>query len=216
MAWFNNSTAIGFSCFLALIASISASYGAEPSLDETLHWMDSTFNNHSSDGGAYGHGKWGPFADSELTKAAKQEFNYKSCDLNLTIDETTKRWAEDQQLRYVLVKQNWQFNLKDINPNSIRLNQFTSQYGDHAKIACSDEIGNCNLAELGFETTNQTPLIKVIDRAALGVNPSDYNKVEEKVYYYGYFIFDDVEYAKRFTSAFTHAVKLCGGKAPPF
>ena len=206
---------IGIATALQL-SFVSHAIADGPSIADTLKWMESTYNDHYSEGGSMGHGRWGPFADSELTKSSRQGFTYDGCIITLNFVNITKRWAKNNKLRFVPVKESWVVNLADIDPNSVKLNFFSSNYGDHAKIMCDESIGVCNLAELGFETTNQEPKINVTDQSALGDDLGVYDKTENKTFNYGYFIFDDIPYSRRFQNAFQHLVGLCGGKPSPF
>lgn len=194
---------------------------AEATLAETLKWMDYTYNDHRIEGGVTGHGNWGPFAETELTLIATEKFKYNGCDIEQNIFSYSKRFNKRGQMGFVNSITQANFNLKDIDLNTIKTTLFTSVYGKDgkpgAKIQCFPELGhNCNFAELDFQTVNKEPIIKITEKSALGDNLQDYDTIENKNTYYSYFFIDDIEYSMRFEKAFKNAVKLCGGKASVF
>lgn len=108
------------------------------------------------------------------------------------------------------------FNLRDIDPNSIKTWQLDSQHGG---LSCNlDPNGmTCDLENMEFQTRNKAPLI---DEASHTVFPKlqgrDHEADRKTKTFVAVFFFNDVEYASRFVKAFRHAVTLCGGKPSPF
>jgi len=108
------------------------------------------------------------------------------------------------------------FNLRDIDPASIKLYLLDSQHGG---LSCAIDPAHmsCDIAEMGFETQNQAPLIDEDSHTVFanlqGRNHESKNKSKTFV---GVFYLDDTEYAARFVKAFRHAIALCGGKPSTF
>jgi hypothetical protein len=75
----------------------------------------------------------------------------------------------------------------------------------------------CDVAEIEFETRNQTPLIKEnLHIVWPKLQGSEHEAHNNKPTFVATFYVDNSEYADRFAKAFRHAVALCGGKASPF
>jgi hypothetical protein len=61
-------------------------------LDETLEWMDNTYNSHEGISGAYGHGRsawYAPRPDKTefMSSGLRETFTYKSCELKLKTED---------------------------------------------------------------------------------------------------------------------------------
>jgi len=138
----------------AFMPAASPSYGEEPSLSETLAWMDSTYNPHSDMGGALGHGREEMFSSGRPFKRRTSTFTYNYCQMSLhTQDDPTAPLYSDLYTSAV-----YNFNLRDIDPKSIKLYLYDPQLGG---LSCDFNLGNmvCSVAEMEFETPNQAGLI---------------------------------------------------------
>jgi hypothetical protein len=170
----------------------------EPSLTETLSWMDSTYNPHSDAGGARGHGIKPIYKDGKLAMRTTSTFTHHGCQITLTLhtqdDPATALYSEV-----------YNFNLSDIDPHTIKLVKFDP-----------DPQSQAGVAEIEFETRNQTPLMDKLRRyePPLVDKPQGYEHYAKT--FVSEFYIDDVEYANRFARAFRHAVGLCGGMPSPF
>jgi hypothetical protein len=70
-------------CVSAWDIPSSAEPSTEPSLAETLAWVDGTYNNHMNEGGAIGHGDLEIYSDPRSLKMTKRlitKFTYQNCD----------------------------------------------------------------------------------------------------------------------------------------
>lgn len=197
-------------CLLTFAASPAGA--EEPSLSETLVWMDSTYNPHQEEGGSWGHGREEIFSAGKPFKRRSSTFSYDDCNITLrTNDDPTTPLYRELYSSYV-----YSFNLKDIDPNSIRLSFFDPQLGG---LSCDWELPGmvCSIAEMELETRNQLPLMEEdfhLVYPKLSGNEHDVRRTD-KTFVAAFFI-DDAKYAERFAKAFRHAIELCGGKASPF
>jgi hypothetical protein len=201
---------IGLLAGVVVIPSLAIA--ADPSLTETLAWMDSTYNPHDTEGGSFGHGRYETYEEGKLWGRQSETLKYNGCDITLTIaeDPTAPLYAS---MATTIVHT---FNLRDIDPRSIAVAKFSSQYDGLPCQAVLDGT-TCDLAVLSFETRNQLPAVayevhsifprlKVKDHESSGTGKSFQASV----------LLDDVRYAERFEMAFRHAVALCGGQASTF
>jgi hypothetical protein len=60
----------------SFLSFASSARDAEPSLSEALAWMDSTYNSHQVNGGAFGHGVEEIYIDGKLSKRRTETFTY--------------------------------------------------------------------------------------------------------------------------------------------
>jgi hypothetical protein len=200
--------------FVLSIVPVSASSAqdAQPTLAETLAWMDSTFNPHRSEGGSFGYGVVENYLKGKLIKRRTETFSYDDCVMHLLIQDDP-RGQENEEL-YLSTR--YSFNLRDIDLTSITTGQFDSQAGglscdlDRNTMTCDQEM-------MEFETRDKAGLI---DEESHTVYPKltgrDHESDSKSKTFVLEFFFNDVEYAARFVKAFRHAVTLCGGKASPF
>jgi hypothetical protein len=122
--------------------------------------------------------------------------------------------AEANKEIYIL--SSYSFNLRDINPQSIRMSTLSHTGGFYCE-AFPDANMDCDHAEILFKTRLEAPLIDedwdVIYPKLQGSEHEDKGTAKANE---AHFMVNDVEYAKRLTRAFRHAVELCGGKPEPF
>jgi hypothetical protein len=183
----------------------------EPSLSETLGWMDSTYNPQ---GTSPGHGKWETFtSDGKVYRVFQRRtthFTYNGCSVSVL---TQGGLLADQYQDTA----SHTFNLGDIDPGSIHTTAYDSRLAATSCEAFPDAGMICDIAEMIFQTRNQT---LAIDADYHFVYPklqgSDHDSYSESKTYEAAIPLDDVKYAVRFEKAFRHAVVLCGGKPSAF
>jgi hypothetical protein len=196
------STAIAvFSCLTATIAYQPAR-AQEPSLEETMAWIESTYNDHSEAGGASGHGFYFPTPiKAGYDSANLQSFAHDSCAITMRTKTTTRddnyQYGKPTDSNvYIHI-----FNLKDIDPTSVRLfcpNNWSSYCQENAVV---------------FGTTDRRQLITKTPIDPKGKQPQ-YGLIAHDSS--DGFISDDYDYAFSLVKAFRHAVELCGGKPSVF
>lgn len=193
-------------------------------LDETLEWMDNTYNPHEKVSGAYGHGQSAWYASDKsaasgefMSSGVRETFTHRGCDMTLRAEDL----PEAQKSRVILTSCKMTFNLRDIDPSSIKVGA-RSHLGDFSCEADADGqksimAENCDHAEMSFSTRNAAGLIQEewvnVYQQLTGADHENRNSGESNS---SYFEFDDPEYAKRFANAFAHAIKLCGGAPSSF
>lgn len=198
---------------LALVpAALAPAQAEEPSLAETLAWMDSTYNPHERSGGGFGHGREEIFSEGKPFKRRFSFFTHENCTITLSNqDDPTAPLYSDLYTSAV-----YNFNLRDIDPASIKIYRYDAQAGG---LSCDVDSQHmiCDVAEIEFETRNQTPLIKEnLHIVWPKLQGSEHEAHNNKPTFVATFYVDNSEYADRFAKAFRHAVALCGGKASPF
>ena len=199
--------------FVAIVAACSR----DNELTETLAWMDNTYNPHKDVFDAYGHGHTGWYApnnsnpyDEVLVSGSTETFTYDGCQMTLRIEDDPAAEA----LRDVHSTRSYTFNLRDINPQSIKITPYTRRGGFRCDTAPE---ADCDHAEITFFTRNEAPLIDEDGHTIfLKLQGSDHESKSKQKGEQGYFEVSEVEYANRFAKAFRHAVELCGGKPEPF
>jgi hypothetical protein len=211
---------------LASALTVCACHVHKSELDETLEWMDNTYNAHENVSGAHGHGRMAWYAPAKgsngerievMASGMTESFTYKGCDLFLkTGDDPAGNEAAE-----IHHTTKFAFNLRDIDPASAKI-RVGSHLGD---FACEDyteeqksNLGiNCDHAELDFKTRNEPGLItEDWSNVFVKLTGPDHESKKTDKTNNAYFVFNDPEYAKRFAKAFKHAIELCGGKASPF
>lgn len=207
------STAIGFlACILIMLVELPVVQAEGPSLAETLQWMDSTYNSHQAEGGSFGHGLQEVYSSGKLFKSRSERFTYNGCQFMLFIKDNPVA----SLYRELYTSEIDMVNLRDVDPASIKLYLFDSQASG---LSCNidPKYMTCDIAELDFETPDQTPLFKEHFHAVYPkLRGKDHDAYHDGKTFVAEFLLDNVEYAKRFTRAFRYAVKLCGGKPSPF
>jgi hypothetical protein len=146
-----------------------------------------------------------------------ETFTNSGCDFTIKTADN----LQAQSSQEIVNDATFKFTLRDIDPGSVIVTG-RSHFGDFSCEADADGTKsimaeNCDHAEMGFKTRNEAGLITVewhvVYVKLSGAQHERRNTTKDKS---SYFEFDDVEYARRFSKAFKHAVELCGGKASPF
>ena len=186
-AWTAVAITVG-SCW----SSLSGAEDAQPTLSETLAWMDSTYNPHEHTGGAWGHGvreihdiKRNPF------ERRTSNFTYAGCQMTIHAQDDPAA----PLFRDTYSSTTYNFNLRDIDPNSVIIT-----------------------SEVEFETRNQEPLIdEELHAVYTKLRGTDHEASgREKTFGAAFYMDDDRSYAGRFAKAFRHAIAQCGGKPSIF
>ncbi len=203
--------------FLTMISGCSD----DSELAETLAWMDNTYNPHK-DVGAYGHGHTGWYVpkgsspyDEYLVNGSTETFTHDGCRMTLNIQDDPAAFTH----REILSSRSYTFNLRDINPASIKTSTFTHTGGFNCDLAKESKLipQDCDHAEVVFATHNEAPLIdEYTDTIFLKLQGSDHENKSSAKTRKAFFEVDDIEYAGRLAKAFRYAVELCGGKPEPF
>ncbi len=199
------------SAFLLTTTLSLSTQANEPSLSETLEWMDSTYNPH---GTSPGHGKWETFTPDgkayRVFQRRNTHFTYNGCAVSfLTQGGVLVDQYQDSASHT--------FNLGDIDPGSIH----TTAYDSHSAATSCDAFPDtgmvCDIAEMTFETRNMTLTIDedyhFVFPKLQGIGDDSHYKGKA---YETVIPLDDVKYAARFENAFRHAVVLCGGRPSAF
>jgi hypothetical protein len=193
-----------------LLGLFSGQAFADPSLSETLSWMDNTYNDHSAVGGTIGHGYLYAYKKGVLQKRDIESFTYKGCEIAIR----SKEDPSSPMYKDMHAESEDHFNLKDIDSGSIIMTKLSSK--DYA-LECIPGAGACDEGIMSFDTRDTLPLIDTVLRVA---SPDQQGSKQSNPVVFktdsSSFLFDDLQYAERFEKAFKHAVKLCGGKKSPF
>jgi hypothetical protein len=211
---------------LVVVAALMASGCSfhKSDLKETFEWMDNTYNAHENIIGAFGHGRaaWYTHTEiggtnEEMVWGESESFTHKGCDLTLKIEDN--RMATT--MREVYSSTVYRFNLRDIDPSSVKVEGSSHLGGLPCAGYTEDELRtqgmNCDHADMMFTTGGEAGLIDeewhTTFAKLTGDDHENHKSVKAKS---AHFVFDDLGYAQRFGKAFRHAVELCGGKASPF
>jgi hypothetical protein len=169
---------------------------SDSELSETLAWMDNSYNSHPDVSGAYGHGRTKYYMHGVLWSGSTETFTYNGCQMTLHSEEDPAAKVNER----VVSSLSYTFNLRDINPQSIEMSTYENVP-----------------AEIAFKTRLEAPVIDVYSHSIYpNLKGSDHEGSQSSKTNNARFEVDDVEYAKRLTRAFRHAVELCGGKPEPF
>ena len=180
--------------FMVSVATAVQAQKADPTLKETLQWMQNTLASGSadlyistSDGGAV--------EKRELRLPAAE-----TCEVSLTYQTGPLEKNSYGVIAKPTFKLTQKFNLKDIDPSKIEAGQPTKD-GKPADIVGPFVIFTAT-------ATNNAQLIS----GATGVHPDSllHYSTESLTLEIPY------PYSERFTKAFKHAVALCGGRRSAF
>lgn len=211
-------------CTLALLPllTIVSACRRDGELSATLAWMDNTYNPHAEVSGASGHGRTGWYAPRNsdgqggeyLAFGSTETLTHDGCKMTLHIEENPAN-------RAVYGSSSYSFNLRDMNPQSIKISTYSHGGGFRCEDYDSEERQllqmNCDHAEIVFRTRSEAPLIDEQSHTIFAeLQGSDHESKGKSKGAGAFFEVDDVEYADRFAKALRHAVELCGGKPEPF
>lgn len=210
-------TALSLTVAILVLGAIFAYRGVAKhrDLEETLEWMDQTYNPHE---GGEGHGWEIHYTWNGHTEEVSQKFNQLSTHDGCKVVTRIETMAEGVYVELPGVT-TYTFNLRDLDPNSITV----KTYDLHHAYDCSDpeEVKahdlSCDSAQVSFQTTNDAGTIdEERVRTFTKLTGADHESRSNYKASECWFIINDVPYAQRFAKALKHAVELCGGKAPKF
>ena len=200
---------IALTLFLSLLSTCV--HADEPSLAETLAWLDSTYNPHGDAGSGSVHGHGRKILRDKGVSVAREDatFSYDGCQFTLNYkDDPSSPWFSEVYAISVM-----SFNLRDIDPGSIKLLKFNSL---DRGLECKRTEGSvCDIAVMQFQTRNESPLIDEEFSSFDHGKIIGHGAVKSKKYTSSFYL-DDLQYAERFEKAFRHAIQLCGGKPSAF
>jgi hypothetical protein len=154
--------------------------------------------------------KNGSAHEEVLVSGSNETFTYDGCKMTLRVEDDHS--AETSKEVYVSFS--YSFNLRDIDPQSIRMTTISHTGGLYCAFPADVD---CDHAEITFKTHLEVPLIDMYSDAIYPrLEGSDHESKTSSKANTAYFMVNDVEYAKRLMGAFRHAVELCGGKPEPF
>jgi hypothetical protein len=198
--------------FVICVSLAAVGQDKQPTLDETIKWMDQTFN-----GGHRGlFQQWD--SKGKLMTEYTNSFTLNQCKITIEFqepfgdaEETKNVWTQSETLT---------FSLGDIDPTTVKVIPHDSKY--MSDCTNKDEVAAFELscteqAEVTFSTRNEAPLINgsahTVFPKIKGPDHDSYPKGTQSSASLGMF---DAVYGERFGKAFHHAVELCGGKPSIF
>ncbi len=130
---------------IAAALALSACSIHKSERDETLEWMDNTYNPHANILGAYGHGRSAWYTHSSVGSQNEvmvwgqtETFTYKGCDLTLKTEDD-KRASRAQEIYTTAV---YRFNLRDIDPSSAKIRTASHLGGFPCEGHTPEELAN--------------------------------------------------------------------------
>jgi hypothetical protein len=184
--------------------------------------MDNSYNPHADAWGQSAHGRTGWYAPQNsdgqggeyLASGSTETSTHDGCKMTLHIEENPAGHV-------VYGSSSYSFNLRDINPQSIKISTYSHRGGfrceDYDSEARQLMQMTCDHAEIVFWTRSEAPLIDEESHTTFAeLQGSDHESKGKSKGANAFFEVDDVEYAGRFAKALRHAVELCGGKPEPF
>jgi predicted nucleotidyltransferase len=158
--------------------------------------MDSTYNPHDREGGAWGHGLYVEknFIDNigRVFQRIKGHFTYEGCQMKLFYEQDPNTVRGEKMYEDGI----YTFSLSDVDPASVVVSG----------------------RSVTFETRGQAPLIlEDFDTVYPTLQGNEHEiKGRRKTFVAEFFVDDVFEYGERLAKALRHAVQLCGGKPSPF
>jgi hypothetical protein len=210
-----------------LILSLGAFYfyravAKHRDLQETLAWMDQTYNPHEGgDNLGQGHGWEVHYVQKydrsyEVTQKFRQTFASDGA-CKIVIHSETLPEGVYVDLPSVTT---YTFNLCDIDPDSIKIETFDLRddvfdCADPAAVKAHELTGDN--AEVFFLVRNgATAINEEKVTTYMKLTGADHESKRRSKTNKSWLIVDDVPYAERLATALKHAVELCGGKASRF
>jgi hypothetical protein len=220
----NRRTVVRCLCLLVLTALVCCCRLPKSELDETLEWMDNTYNPHENISGAYGHGRaaWYTHAgigsqDEIMVWGLTETFTHRGCEMTLRTEDL----PNSQTAQRMFSSATSSFNLRDIDPSTIKVRAFSHLGGFSCEPDANGTLSvmavNCDHSEMSLKTRSAAGLIQEEWHSVFpNLTGADHERLDSGKKNSAYIEFDDPEYATRFAKAFAHAVELCGGKRMPF
>jgi len=159
---------------------------------------------------AFGHGRTGwcapnnsnGRAEEYLVSGSTETFTHDSCQMTLHIQDNPSASAYSDVYR----SSSYTFNLRDINPQSVKVSTYSHMGGFRCEEYDSElrQIYqmNCDHAEIAFSTQSEAPLIDEGSHTTYAkLQGSDHESKHKSKGSQAFFGVDDVEYAGRFAKA---------------
>jgi len=215
--------AAGLVIVLALLALVAyRAVQRRRDLNETLTWIEQTYNPHEgADIFSQGHGFERHYAPRKNgTEEISEEFHttfFPKGGCNALIHSETSPigvWEDTPS------KADYTFNLRDIDPDSIKLKTF-DLHKDVFDCADPEEVTLCKLdcsgAEVYFLTRDgATSINEEYVRTYSKLTGAEHELRSTSKTQKMWLIVNDVAYAQRLAKAWKHAVELCGGRPSKF
>jgi hypothetical protein len=204
---------------LAALIALFAFVGCKDSkLADDLEWMNNTYNPHTGVSMAYGHGRSGWYirgsngGDEKLSSGTIDFFKNDGCSFELHIDDDPAGSVNNEVLHSMILK----FNLRDIDPDSVKVKTFSHYGGMRCEDYTPEQIEsihlNCDYAEMTAFTRNAKPLVQEESRTTFLTLIGEQHETSSSDKGTEVFLgINDPEYAKKFAGVFQDAVKRCGG-----
>jgi len=183
----------------------------EPTLKETLEWMDNTFN-----GGHRGlFQQWD--RQNKLAEEDTYSFTYEQCNMTITMHEL----EDSEQAKIMWTKsREVTFKLGDVDPSTVKVVPHSSIWmtdcTEPAEVK-RNELDCSVQAEIRFSTRNESKLLNYkSDVIFQELKGTDHESRQTGTDSHSAFEMYDTAYATRFAKAFRHTVELCGGKKSSF
>jgi hypothetical protein len=184
--------------FFVLLAALYPTQAQQPSLSETLAWIESTYNDNSAQGGSPGYGLIEFWKDDKLTSRRHDSFSYNRCIVTVHHDVV----SEFSSLGFTTYDST--IDLTMIDPTSIKVILYQKIENYIVMPTCDLPNEVCDAAAVEFETIGRKPVI--IDKFEKHTQSDSKSGL----------IADNPEYAPRLAKALRNAVELCGGKPSAF
>ncbi|MGA8086714.1 MAG: hypothetical protein WCA10_05360 [Terracidiphilus sp.] len=175
-------------------------------LTDDLEWMDNTYNPHV--GISAGHGTSGYYTQQDgkhiLASGTTDTFKNDECNFEIEVKDNPSSVHSE-----MLSTNHYSFNLRDLDPASVKVKTYTHDGGIGCDIA-PDEV--CDWAEMEATTRNSRPVVMCQTHAVFAkLTGKDHDNSYTSKGVDVYLGFDNPEYAKKFASVFQDAVRRCGG-----
>ena len=191
-------------CAVALMFAIGCK---DRKLADDFEWMDNTYNPH--EGISIGHGTSGYYTRQDgkdiLAVGTTDTFKNDGCSFEIDVKDNPSVVHSD-----MMSTNHFSFNLRDVDPESVKVMTFTHENGIGCDIAGPDAI--CDWAEMDATTRNSRPAVMCQTHSVFPkLTGKDHDNSYTSKWNHVYLGFDDPEYAKKFAGVFQDAVKRCGG-----
>lgn len=182
-------------------------------LADDLEWMNNTYNAQE---GTVGHGRSGWYTHTgqteKLAKGTIDSFKNDGCAFEFRMNDDPASSTSSVMLTSMVLK----VNLRDIDPDSVKLRTFSHYGGFNCADYTPEQIQtiplNCDYSDMRASTRNARPAVQEeIHTIYPNLTGEEHEITSNSKGPEGFLGFDDPEYAKTFAGVFQDAVKRCGG-----